>query len=152
MKPRTYDPVRRKSVRALPEEHVRLHLVEWLVREAGVPPRLIAVEYSLSNLDPRSRKRADVVVWRPVEASVSGAVAEKGGLRPWLLAECKAPGVALTEVVADQVRRYAAKIRADHVLITNGIETRCFQLANKVYEGSSNLPRFPGSSKGGQRG
>ena len=133
-KARLFDPVRGKSVRALPEEKVRRNLVDWLVASVGVPQRLIAVEYSLSNLDPRSRKRADVVVWKPAEG--------EGGLRPWLLAECKATGVALTEAVADQTRGYAERIRAEHVLITNGTETRCFRLEKTRYAESAGLPRF----------
>jgi hypothetical protein len=117
----------------LPEERVRRGLVDWLIASAGVPARLIAVEYSLSALDPARRDRADVVVWRP---------SREGGLSPWLLAECKAPGVALGEATADQVRRYAGAIRAEHVLMTNGSETRCFRLDGERYLEREGLPRF----------
>jgi hypothetical protein len=139
---RLFDPVRGKSVRAFPEERVRRRLVDWLTDSVGVPARLIAVEYSLSQLDARSRKRADVVVWRP---ATEGA----GGLNPWLLAECKAPGVTLTDAVADQVRRYAEKIRADHVLITNGVDTRCFHLREGSYAAREGLPPFRVPGNGG---
>jgi hypothetical protein len=141
-KERLFDPVRGKAVRALPEERVRLQLVEWLTGAVGVPPRLVAVEYALSQLDPNSRKRADVVVWRP-------ATDESGGMSPWLLAECKAPGVALTQAVVDQVRGYAVRIRAEHVVLTNGTGTRCYRLTQGEWEGVDryieieNLPRFP---------
>jgi hypothetical protein len=139
-----FDPVRGKNVRALPEERVRRQLVDWLTASVGVPPRLIAVEYSLSHLVPLSRKRADVVVWRP-------ATGQDGGLRPWLLAECKAPGVALTEAVADQVRGYAAMLRAEHVLVTNGTGTRCFRLEFGLegarYAELENLPPFDGTAR-----
>jgi len=132
---RLYDPVRRGSRKDLPEERVRQSLLRWLIGEVGVPARLIAVEYPLAALDSRDRKRADVVVWR-------AAGAGKGGLSPWLMAECKAPGVRLTEAVADQVRGYAAKVRASHVLVTNGSDTRTFVLAEGRYEESSGLPGF----------
>ena len=133
-KERLFDPVRGKSVRALPEERVRNQLVAWLLRDVGVPARLITVEYSLSGLDPRSRKRADVVVWRP---------SDSGGLSPWLLAECKAPGVKLTDRVADQIRRYAEIVQAEHVLLTNGGETLCFTKEGGRYVGRDSLPVFP---------
>jgi hypothetical protein len=136
MKDRIFDPIRGRAIKALPEERVRASLVEWLIREAGVPVRLIAVEYSLSKLDPRSRKRADVVVWRP-----SGGT--PGGLRPWLLAECKAPGVALKDATVDQIRRYAENIGAEYLLMTNGKETPCFRLDGERYVRVSGLPRFP---------
>jgi hypothetical protein len=129
-----FDAVRRKNLKALPEERVRQALLSWLMGPIGAPARLIAVEYPLSALDPGSRKRADVVVWKAAAA---------GGLEPWLLAECKAPGVRLTEVVADQVRRYAAKIRAQHVLLTNGKDSRCFGLEEGRYAEIEGLPVFP---------
>jgi hypothetical protein len=129
-----FDPVRRKNLKALPEEKVRQALVRWLASEVGVPASLTGVEYPLSSLVPGSRKRADVVAWRP------GGT----GLAPWLLAECKAPSVRLGESVADQVRGYAAAIRAEHALITNGAETRCFRLEGGRYVEAAGLPAFPG--------
>jgi hypothetical protein len=127
-----FDPVRRKNLKALPEERVRQALLRWLVEEVGAPRTLIAVEYPLSALDPASRKRADVVIWK--------AAGVEGGLRPWLLAECKAPSIRLTETVADQIRGYAGKIRAEHVLVTNGTGTRFFSLAGNRYEEKGGLP------------
>lgn len=130
---RLYDPLRRKNLKALPEEKVRQALLRWLAEALGVPASLTVSEYPLSALHPSSRKRADVVAWRP-----GGA-----GLRPWLLAECKAPGVRLTDTVADQVRGYAAAIRAEHVLVTNGTDTRCFRLDGARYVEANGLPAFP---------
>jgi hypothetical protein len=130
-----FDAVRRKNLKALPEERVRQSLLRWLVEEIGAPRRLIALEYPLSTLNPASRKRADAVVWR--------AAGAEGGLRPWLLAECKAPGVRLTDAVADQVRGYAEKVRAEYVLVTNGKDTRCFRLRADAYAVIDGLPQFP---------
>jgi hypothetical protein len=134
-----YDPQRGKLVRALPEERVRRQFVDWLIASAGVPARLLAVEYPLSNLDPLSRQRADVVVWQP-------NATPNGGLSPWLLAECKAPDIKLGEAVTDQVRRYAARVRAAYVLITNGADTRVFALSSDRYEVIEGLPPYPRSS------
>jgi len=128
-----YDPLRRKNLKALPEEKVRQALLRWISETLRVPASLLASEYPLSALNPASRKRADVVAWRP------GGL----GLSPWLLAECKAPSVRLTETVADQVRGYAAAIRAEHVLVTNGSETRCFRLEGPRYVEIAGLPAFP---------
>ncbi len=137
-----YDPVRGKNVKALPEERVRHQLVRWLTESAGVPARLVAVEYSLRNLDPGNARRADVVAWMPAQG--------EGGLRPWLLAECKAPGVPIDDAVADQVRRYAVALRARHVLLTNGEATRVFTLEAATasdpgrYREAKALPLYPG--------
>ena len=118
-----------------PEEKVRQGLIRWLVDTIKVPANFIAVEFSLASLDPSSRKRADVVVWRPA--------GKAGGLHPWLLAECKAPGLKLDEPVADQVRGYAQNIKADYVLLTNGTVTRCFTGGGPSYHEVGNLPMFP---------
>ena len=134
-----YDPLRRKNLKALPEEKVRQALLRWLKEQLRVPESLTAVEYPLSALDRSTRKRADVVAWRP-----GGA-----GLRPWLLAECKAPSVRLTEAVADQARGYAAAVRAEHVLLTNGAETRCYRLEGDRYVEIAGLPIFPANEARG---
>ena len=109
----------------------------WLVDACRVPARLIAVEYALSHLAPGCRKRADLVVWRPDGAA-------PGGLSPWLLAECKAPGVPLTQRVADQARGYAARVHAEHVLLTNGAVTRIFARRGVEYVPIEHLSGFPG--------
>jgi len=132
---RLLDSARKKTVSSKPEEKVRQALTRWLLEEVRVPPRLVSTEYSLSALDPLCRKRADIVVWKPAD--------KEGGLLPWLLAECKAPGIPLNDSVADQVRRYADKIRAPFVLVTNGETTRYFMLDEKKYEEIKRLPKFP---------
>ena len=134
MRASVLDPVRRKKVAAKPEEQVRQALVRWLMADIKIPPRLISVEYSLSALDRSCRKRADIVAWKPG--------GKDGGLVPWLLVECKAPGIPLADNVADQVRRYAEKIRAAFVLITNGGTTRYFKLKEDRYEEIERLPKF----------
>lgn len=150
MKERLFDPVRGKHLRALPEERVRRQLVDWLLATVGVPARLLGVEYPLSELDPRSRRRADVVVWRPAPVPEPGQWERAGGLAPWLLAECKAPGVKLGEAVTDQVRGYAARIRAEYVLVTNGAETHLFRLESATdgafYVPVAGLPAYPASA------
>ena len=44
---------------------------------------------------------------------------------PWLLVECKAPAVALTQKVFDQVFRYNLTLAAPYVAITNGVRHFC---------------------------
>ncbi len=127
---------------AKPEEQVRQALVRWLLDEAKIPPRLISVEYSLSALDPTSRKRADIVVWKPGGTLRQAQGEQHGGLVPWLLGECKAPGILLDDKVADQVRRYAETIHAAFVLVSNGRTTRFFKLAKGKYGEVAGLPLF----------
>lgn len=103
------DPVRRKWVRLTPEERVRQHLLCFL-GEQGYPPALTAVEKGFDYLG--AVWRADVVVH------------DRTG-QPLLLAECKAPGVPVTQATFDQLARYNAVVRARALLATNGREHYC---------------------------
>lgn len=101
-----FDPVRRKYVALTPEEWVRQHFVHYLVEQLKVPMSHIAVEKSLrvNNLV----KRADIVIF-------------KGGLKPILAVECKAPSVEINEEVFYQVLRYNMALRVDYLVLTNGL-------------------------------
>ena len=103
------DPVRRKWVRCTPEEWVRQHLLRALAA-AEYPPGLTAVEKAFDALG-RSW-RADVAVF-----SRTG--------RPLLLAECKAPSVAVDQATFDQLARYNTVLGASCILATNGLTHYC---------------------------
>jgi hypothetical protein len=53
-------------------------------------------------------KRADIVIF-------------KGGLKPILAVECKAPSVEINEEVFYQVLRYNMALRVDYLVLTNGL-------------------------------
>ncbi len=45
----------------------------------------------------------------------------------WMVAECKAPDINLTQETAMQVAQYNMALRADYVLLTNGLMHYCYQ-------------------------
>lgn len=92
--------------------------MDHLVGRLGVPKACVKLELGLSAYDPKIRDRVDLVVFS----------ASSGQAVPILLAECKAPGVALDEAVVAQVRRYLRLIPARWVLVTNGSKTRSWRL------------------------
>jgi hypothetical protein len=102
-----FDPIRRKFVTLTPEEWVRQHLIAYLTQVKGYPVSMIGVEKQL--LLNKLPKRFDLVVF--------GRNAS-----PFLLVECKAPGVEITEKTFDQAARYNMLLRAEYFLITNGLE------------------------------
>lgn len=104
--PTVFDPVRRKHVRLTPEEWVRQHLLAFLLHERGCPPALVGVEVGFTY--QRMPRRADVLVH------------DRHG-RPLLMAECKAPSVALTQAAFDQVARYNKVMQAPYLVVTNGL-------------------------------
>ncbi len=124
-----FDIIRKKYVALTPEEWVRQHLVHYLVEEKRYPRTLIAVEKEIHLYG--LKRRFDVVCYdRQSE--------------PYLIVECKAPAVALSQAVFDQVFRYNLVMAAPYVAITNGVTHYCGRLnENRTF---SFLPGFPSFS------
>lgn len=126
-KPEIFDQIRRKFVVLTPEEWVRQHTVNYLIREKKYPLSLINVEKLL--LVNGTRKRYDIVVYNP-----------NGSIR--ILVECKAPEVAVTQQVFDQIARYNLTLDAATLMVTNGINHYVCRIdyANARYDFLTDLP------------
>ena len=109
-KPYIFDLLRRKYVRLSPEEWVRQHIVNLLLTQYAYPKALIRTEGSLTL--NKTQKRTDVVAF------------DREG-KPFLVVECKAPHVPLTQAVFDQIARYNHVHRAPYVVISNGLTHYC---------------------------
>jgi hypothetical protein len=124
-----YDPVRRKFVALTPEEWVRQHVIAFLVKEKGYPFSSLGIEKKL--LINKQLKRFDLVLFL------------RNG-DPFLLVECKAPGVEITEKTFDQAARYNMQLKAEYFLITNGFDHYFCRLdyLNKQYVFIENIPSY----------
>lgn len=122
------DPAREKWVVLTPEEWVRLHVVQFLIKARSVPRGLIGVEVELTY--EGRRRRADVVVYRS-----NGS--------PALIVECKAPHVPLGQTVMDQASRYNHTLRAETVMITNGLVHYIFRFEDGQAVFLTDLPSYP---------
>lgn len=112
-----------------PEEWVRQHLIAYLVSSCGVQPTRIVQEYAVAlNGQPQ---RADVVV--------VGDRAE-----PLLLAECKAPGIAISDQTFAQAVRYNSVLHARYVILTNGLKHYCCELRGGEYVQLGGFPDLSG--------
>lgn len=132
-----FDPVRRREVPATPEEAVRQAVLRYLMEGLRVPSRLIGVEFSLASLQPGNLKRIDIVVWHP----------GPGQLVPWLLVECKAPGVPIDDATALQAAHYLARVPCVYVMLSNGKDTRYLEKAGEDYRLTASLPFFPAPAR-----
>ena len=101
-----FDEIRKKFVALTPEEWVRQHVVKYLLLEKKYPKSLINVEklVKVNGLN----KRYDIVVFQP-----NGEI--------FLLIECKAPEVAISQQTFDQIARYNLKLNAQFLMVTNGL-------------------------------
>lgn len=121
-----FDLIRRKYIVLTPEEWVRQHFIHLLVNHYHYPKALFAVETGIHYNS--LRKRSDILV-----LDREGA--------PWLLVECKAPGIKLTRSVFDQIARYNFTLKPRFLTVTNGMEHYCFRV---TAEGTTEfLPDLP---------
>ncbi len=113
-----YDFLRRRYVALTPEEWVRQHFTHLLVDHKHYPAALLANEVTL-RLNGMTR-RCDSVLY-----------SREGG-RPRLIAEYKAPDVAITQGVFDQIAAYNMALRVDYLFVSNGLNHYCCRMD---YEG-----------------
>ena len=124
-----FDPVRRKFVVLTPEEWVRQHLILYLNLIKGYPLHAIGVEKQL--LLNKQPKRFDLVVF-------------KKNANPFILIECKAPAVEITQKAFDQAARYNMLLLAEYFLISNGLEHYPCRIdyLNKQYVFIEDIPMY----------
>lgn len=102
-----FDPLRRRRVRLTPEEWVRQHFTAYLIHHLGYPAGLLGNEVTIS-LNGMTR-RCDSVLYDT-------------NRQPRMIVEYKAPTVALTQRVFDQVWRYNTVLRVEWLVVSNGLK------------------------------
>ncbi|MEX1054852.1 MAG: type I restriction enzyme HsdR N-terminal domain-containing protein [Rhodothermales bacterium] len=124
-----FDSFRQKYVRLTPEEWIRQHFLEYLVRVCRYPASLIAVEMAFQYQE--MRRRADIVVHDRIG-------------RPFLMAECKAQDVQIVQSTFDQVSRYNRVVGARYLTVTNGVSHYCWQVDTDTgsYRFLDGIPKF----------
>ncbi len=105
-----FDLIRKKWVMLTPEEHVRQYVLQYLVSKRSYPASRIAVEkqITVNNI----KKRFDAVVFDEHH-------------KPWMIIECKAPEVTITEKTLNQVLQYHNELQCSYWYITNGRQNYC---------------------------
>ena len=101
-----FDQIRKKFIILTPEEWVRQHVIQFLLVEKKYPLSLINVEKVLKVND--LRKRYDVVVF-----NTDGSI--------FILIECKAPEIKISQSTFDQIARYNMTMKAQFLMLTNGL-------------------------------
>ncbi len=128
-RPEIFDDIRKRWVRLSPEEWVRQNVIQWMAITGGFPKGMMAVEkeMKLGSL----KKKFDILLYDPAH-------------RPWLMVECKAMEVPLTEDVLMQVLTYNIAIPVPYLVITNGHECHVISRKNEGVEWLDGWPAYPG--------
>lgn len=127
--PTIYDTLRRKYVKLTPEEWVRQHFVHMLVERKGYPGALMANEVALKVGE--KQLRVDTVLY-------------DSRLRPRMIVEYKAPHVAITQAVFDQIATYNLLLRVDYLVVSNGLSHYCCRMdyENRQYRYLQDIPLY----------
>ena len=108
-----YDRLRKKFVALTPEENVRQHFVEYLIRERLFPAGLMNNEIAI--MQNGIKRRCDTVIF------------DRTG-EPLIIVEYKAPHVNITQDVLIQIYRYNLVLRVKYLVVTNGRVNYCCKI------------------------
>jgi len=100
-----FDTIRKSWIPLTEEEWVRQNVVAYLIHNMHYPSALIALEKEMQLND--LKKRFDILVYNKQHL-------------PWMMIECKEPGITLGEEVLQQILRYNISIPVEYIVITNG--------------------------------
>jgi len=126
-----FDEIRKKFIILTPEEWVRQNVVQYLLQQKKYPKSLINVE-KLLKINGLV-KRYDVVVFNN-----DGSI--------FILVECKAPEIKISQTTFDQIARYNMTLQAEYLMVTNGLNHYFCQMdfENERYAFLRELPDYGG--------
>lgn len=121
-----WNPILKKAFKSLPEERVRLQLVEYLTQEAAFSKNRLSFETPVNLPRDKAASRTDLICY-------------DSNFKPVVLIECKAPEVKLDGKAAIQISRYNQLVGASTLMISNGVHDYWFsskgnELLQKVPE------------------
>lgn len=106
---------------------MRQHVANFLETQLHVPKSAIATE--VNHKYASVNKRSDILVMRR-------------GTDPWMIVECKAPTVKLTDETMNQTLAYYALAPSPYVLLSNGHDHYCYAI-NPEIKKFVELKEFP---------
>ncbi len=123
------DLIRKKHLVLTPEEWVRQHVLHYLITDMSYPKSLINVEKQIALNG--TKKRYDIVVYRN-----DGSI--------FLIVECKAPKIKITQDTFDQIARYNLELKSQFLMVTNGLNHyySIIDYPNQCYHFLRELPAY----------
>ena len=126
---KVFDPIRNKYLVRGPEEIVRQLMIQYLIKEKKYNKNRMAVEKMLK-VNGLS-KRFDILVY-------------DRNTQPFVLVECKAPAVPISEETFRQIAVYNLSLKVKYLLVTNGIDSYCCEMdyEKQSFEFLDEVPSF----------
>jgi hypothetical protein len=117
--------IRRRWVKLNPEEWVRQNIFQWMRQVLNYPKEMISLEKGI--MVGEMAKRYDLLVYDQQ-------------FKPWMLIECKAQSVPLSEETLLQVLRYQIAVPVPFLCITNGDGVLVFEKIDGRLEQRKAMP------------
>lgn len=129
-----WDGIRRKWLVLQPEEWVRQLMVHHLIDGLGYNRHRIKLEMGLTI--HRVYRRCDILVYDE-------------DVNPFLLVECKAPSIPVSEAVFRQIAHYNMALQVPYLWVGNGPVNYCcaIDFAQEDFSFLSDLPAYPGQKR-----
>ena len=105
-----FDSIRKKWVVLTPEEHVRQYMIQYILDRLEYPRGLVAIEKKI--FVGKVTRRFDIAIY-------------DNNHKPWMLIECKEPGVDISEETLFQLLSYHRAIPSKYWVLSNGHQTYC---------------------------
>ena len=102
-----FNPILKKLYKDLPEERVRLKMVEYLIHQTEWNRNRIGFEAKVDLPQTKNPLRADLILYTQE-------------MTPYAIVECKSGSVSLTASAAEQIARYNTAVGAPYIMLTNG--------------------------------
>ena len=124
-----FDTIRKKKIILTPEEWVRQHVIHFLINQHNYSPNYLKVEKQIK-VNERL-KRFDILTYNK-------------SAKPYLLVECKAPEVKITQATFSQIATYNMALRVPYLLVTNGLSHFICEIdfENNSFTYLKDLPKF----------
>lgn len=127
-----FDPVRKYFVQKTPEEAIRQKTIKFLEEYLGIPLNRLRVEESMAHVKLRAKGRADIVVYRDDNKN-----------HPLMVIECKAPEIDIScEEVREQAERYRNILKADYIMLINGVQIIIYKYDSNQYLELDDIPSY----------
>ena len=127
-----FDPVRKYFVQKTPEEAIRQKTIKFLEEYLGIPLNRLRVEESMAHIKLRAKGRADIVVYRDDNKN-----------HPLMVIECKAPEIDIScEEVREQAERYRNILKADYIMLINGVQIIIYKYDSNQYLELDDIPTY----------
>lgn len=123
------DCIRKDFFVFTPEEWVRQNFINFLINHHGYSKNYIKVEKQIK-VNNR-QKRFDILVYNK-------------NATPFLLIECKAPEVKISQATFAQIAGYNMTLKVPYLIVTNGLQHFICKIdfENNSYEYLHEIPKF----------